>query len=386
MSGCNSLALVAFILRQVGLAHQVWRASVPPRFTKTARIAHLEERLARIEAENRLLRSRLSRVPAKRRSYYLRHERLDILNHAARYGISVKRLAYIFLLNKSTIARWITRFAEGDERFFRVEFRGRTTALVRALIHRLRSEWPSWGTRRIAAMLLKLGLEVSRSTVQRELRRRPPVQPDSSPIVSQESRLLLAKRPNHIWMLDFTRLKGQLIKTWVGAAIDIYSRRILAIASIRKAPTAAFACRLLRSVVKKHGTPTWLVTDKDPVLRRAKNVNGLLRRHGIRRRYGAVGRKGSIAIIERFWRSAKSEYVDDLSSIASIRRLDRDLDAYATWFNHHRPHQGLGNATPQEVFTGLSHLPRTPTDAAVLRIGFVVGDPRLPVLSLQRAA
>ena len=69
MGGCNSLALVSFILRQVGLAHELWRTSVAPRFSKSARIAHLGQRLARIETENRLLRSRRSRVPAKRRSY-----------------------------------------------------------------------------------------------------------------------------------------------------------------------------------------------------------------------------------------------------------------------------------------------------------------------------
>ena len=42
--------------------------------------------------------------------------------------------------------------------------------------------------------------------------------------------------------------------------------------------------------------------------------------------------------------------------------------------------------TPQEVFTGPSCLPHTPMDARVLRVEFVDGDPRLPILSLQRAA
>ncbi len=48
-----------------------------------------------------------------------------------------------------------------------------------------------------------------------------------------------------------------------------------------------------------HGSPTWLVSDKDHALRN-KLVNALLTRLGIRRRYGAVGKEGSICLIERF--------------------------------------------------------------------------------------
>ena len=85
-------------------------------------------------------------------------------------------------------------------------------------------------------------------------------------------------------------------------------QEVLAIAAVRGAPSGAFAVRLLRSAIRRHGPPRWLVTDKDPVLR-SDLVQRLLTAHGILRRYGAVGRKGSIALIERTWRSMKDEYV-----------------------------------------------------------------------------
>ena len=186
-------------------------------------------------------------------------------------------------------------------------------------------------------------------------------------------------------MLDFTRLKGRVRKTWVGAIIDVHSRKVMAIASIRRGPTAAFACRLVRAAVKEHGSATWFVTDQDPILRHAKKFNAVLRRHGMRRRYGAVGKKGSIAIIERFWKSMKVEYARHLNRHASIKSIDRKLTSYAQWFNTHRGHQGLDGMTPDEVF--FEENARTPfrrTDG-VLHVSFVDGDARLPILELRAA-
>jgi transposase-like protein len=76
-------------------------------------------------------------------------------------------------------------------------------------------------------------------------------------------------------MLDFTRIKGGLGPLWIGAVIDAFSRKVLAIGCIRGGQDAAFAVRLLRRALRYHDAPTWLVTDKDPVLR-SRLVNALL--------------------------------------------------------------------------------------------------------------
>ena len=101
-------------------------------------------------------------------------------------------------------------------------------------------------------------------------------------------RVLLAKRPDHIWMLDFTRVGGVVGPLWIGAVIDAFSRRVLAIGAVRGAPSSAFAVRLLRDAIRRNGVPRWLVTDEDPVLR-GGFAQRLTTRHGILGRYGAVG-------------------------------------------------------------------------------------------------
>ena len=79
------------------------------------------------------------------------------------------------------------------------------------------------------------------------------------------------------------------------------------------------------------------------------------REHGMRPRFGAVGRKGSIAIIERFFRSLKVECTRRIPVPFGVESMRREIASYATWYNSHRPHQALDGLTPSEVHNGESH-------------------------------
>ncbi len=73
-------------------------------------------------------------------------------------------------------------------------------------------------------------------------------------------------------------------------------------------------------------------------------------RHETRQRFGAIGKYGSIAVVERFIRSMKTECARAI--LVSFRRLefDRNLAAYLAWFNAERPHTFLAGATPDEIY------------------------------------
>jgi putative transposase len=186
-------------------------------------------------------------------------------------------------------------------------------------------------------------------------------------------------------MIDFTRLGGIVRPAFVGAVIDAFSRRVLAIGFLRGAPHARFATALLRRAIARQGPPTWLVSDKDRALRN-RIVNALLRRHGARRRYGRVGRKGSIAIIERFWRSLKQEYANGLFLYRSRAASETRLRRYARWHNRERPHQGLRQRTPDEVYRGRRPRTARAVTSGTLCLRFLDGDRRLPILRLTSAA
>ena len=74
------------------------------------------------------------------------------------------------------------------------------------------------------------------------------------------------------------------------------------------------------------------------------------RRHAIRQRFGAVGQRGSIAVVERFMRTLK-EGTRALTRV-SLRRRSFHLDVQRAigWYNADRPHMTLTGATPDEIY------------------------------------
>ncbi len=115
---------------------------------------------------------------------------------------------------------------------------------------------------------------------------------------------------------------------------------------------------------------------------------------GVRPRFGAVGKTGSIAIIERFFLSMKNECFRLIVLPLSVSLIERELDRYLLWYHEHRPHRSLGGATPFEVLAGNLPLERgpprreRPRDLQPVRlvVFHVGGRAHLPVIELRRAA
>ena len=63
------------------------------------------------------------------------------------------------------------------------------------------------------------------------------------------------------------------------------------------------------------------------------------------------GRALDNIMVERLWRSVKYEdvYVKDYGGVPE---LVAGLRTYFNFYNHERPHQGLGSKTPAEVYCG----------------------------------
>ena len=67
-------------------------------------------------------------------------------------------------------------------------------------------------------------------------------------------------------------------------------------------------------------------------------------------RFGAVGKHGSIAVIERHILTVK-QTIGQLSLIPLRRETFRqEMVLIGAWYNEHRPHMTLGGKTPNEVY------------------------------------
>lgn len=132
--------------------------------------------------------------------------------------------------------------------------------------------------------------------------------------------------------------------------MDHYSRRVLGFRLFLGQPNSKQISQFLRQVVARIGTaPGHLVTDRGKQFCDYR-LHQWCRRHAIRQRFGAVGQRGSIAVVERFIRTLK-ESLRALTMVSLQRRVfQMDVHRAISWHNADRPHMTMRGATPNEVY------------------------------------
>jgi len=260
--------VVPWLAAVIGAAHgrarqALLRARSPVKRLQAENSA-LREENALLQAEADLLRARIERIPPRQRPRYAAWMRLEILWHRHRYGLSLPETARAFLLGRQTISRWEADAREPSPGL--VGTRGPVNKLadiVGDLVRRLKVEQPRWGTRRIAQTLVRLGVRVSRSSVQRLVRRPPPPSGaragKQDPPASPASRgPLRAKRPNHVWLIDlfFYEAPFRLRRIPVLGILDLFV--------YENPPTAKAVKKALRNAFGRFGKPGHIVSDRGP--------------------------------------------------------------------------------------------------------------------------
>jgi putative transposase len=135
----------------------------------------------------------------------------------------------------------------------------------------------------------------------------------------------------------------------IAAVVDLFSRKVLVVQALARTPTAADVRALMLTAILCYGAANWLITDHGTQFV-AKRLGRFLRRNRIHRRFGANGSSQSVAVIDRFWRSLKTEALGGFLGFRSLAWARRRLEVYQRWFNGERAHGGLGGATPNEVY------------------------------------
>ncbi|MCI0407586.1 MAG: DDE-type integrase/transposase/recombinase [Acidobacteria bacterium] len=138
---------------------------------------------------------------------------------------------------------------------------------------------------------------------------------------------------------------------WVAVAVDHFSRRIMRFAVYRKSPSSASVRGFLETAFRKAATwPASLISDQGTQFTE-KGFRRWCRRRGIEHRFGAVGKYGSLAVIERGIRTIKSECTRRLCVVPfRLAAFEQELALYFSWYNGHRPHSWLRGATPDEIY------------------------------------
>jgi putative transposase len=230
--------------------------------------------------------------------------------------------------------------------------------LLKRLIDEEYTQRPFYGSRKMVVHLGRCGHRVNRKRAQRLMRSLGLAGMAPGPSTSRAHpqhkvypyllRGVPVVRVNQVWSTDITYIRLKAGFAYLVAIIDWYSRRVLSW-RISNTMEAAFCMDCLQDALRAHGKPEVFNSDQGTQFT-SQTFTGVLQREGITISMDGRGRAYDNIFVERLWRSVKYEDVY-LHGYASMGELLIGLTKYFAFYNGERPHQALGNQTPDSVYT-----------------------------------
>ncbi len=229
--------------------------------------------------------------------------------------------------------------------------------LLCGLIDEAYTRRPFYGSRRMVVYLARQGYAVNRKRVQRLMRLMSlaGMAPGPSTSVTHPGhqvypyllRGIEVSRPNQVWSTDITYIRLARGFVYLVAILDWYSRRVLAW-RISNSMDTSFCVDCLEDALRLVGRPDIFNSDQGSQFT-STTFTGVLKRDGIAISMDGRGRALDNIFVERLWRSVKHEDVY-LKGYATVAELTLGLAEYFAFYNDERPHQSLGNRTPNAVY------------------------------------
>ena len=198
-----------------------------------------------------------------------------------------------------------------------------------------------WGAERIRGELLKLGIKVSKRTIQNHMRAvRPPRGG------GQDWNTFLRNHMDQTWACDFLQTHDLLFRpVFVFVIIELHTRRVLH-ASVTHSPSDQWTAQQLRNTLLDHDAPRFLIRDNDGKF--GASFQTIADDEGIEILRTPVRAPRANAFCERFLGSLRRECLDHILFL-SEDHLRRTVAEYVRYHNVCRPHQGLGQVIPMDV-------------------------------------
>jgi transposase InsO family protein len=288
-------------------------------------------------------------------------EKSEILDLVADSGLPRRRALRELGLSRSTYYRWLMRQAEGklkDKRggssipWNKISPEEESKVLDQARV------LPELSARQLALRIVDVeDLYVSESTVYRVLKREGLIKP--AKIVGFKANKEYhrkTKKPNELWATDGAHFK---VVDWgwyyLVTVMDDYSRFILSweLKSDMAAGSLIDVVQLAVDLTGITGVPvedrTVLLSDNGPGYL-SRQFGEYLRLIGIKHIVAAPYHPQTNGKIERYHRTIKGEI--NLVPYDMPVELEEAIKAFIEYYNYRRYHEGLGDVTPYDVYTG----------------------------------
>ena len=216
---------------------------------------------------------------------------------------------------------------------------------------------PCMGTRKLAVKLRTEGYAVGRKLVRTYMQEMGTHAVYPKPNLSKRNfkgtivpyllRNKVISFPNQAWSIDITYIKMRHGHMYLTAIIDWFSRKIMGWELSDTLETAP-VLDAVRTTVERFGTPAILNSDQGSQFT-SGDYKALLKSLGIRQSMDGKSRWADNIMIERWFRSLKTEliYVNEFHSPKELRQAIRQ---YVNDYNILRPHEALDYETPEDTY------------------------------------
>ncbi len=200
----------------------------------------------------------------------------------------------------------------------------------------------TWGPKRIHGELLKLGFQLSETTVRNVLRR---VRIDPWNGETSETWRKFFQRHQDVWAIDFFTVHTAFFeRLFVFVILDIRTRKLIT-ARVTAHPSAVWVGRVLNWEITERATPPQgIVHDRDPAFESA-TFRSLLNLNQVTNLRCPSRSPMANAYAERMNGTLRRECTDHYLFLGE-RDLQRTLNEYRTYYNQARCHQGLNQRPP----------------------------------------
>ena len=269
-------------------------------------------------------------------------------------------------VSASSIANWVKSFKAQGEAGLENRPRGSKPktlterAPVREAIVDLKRDNPDYGVKRISQFLRRMFfIEASPETVRETLQEEklmpptPKKKPKKNP---QKPRFFERATPNQMWQSDiFTfRLCGK--NAYLIGFVDDYSRYMVGL-DLFRSQTAENMLEVFRTAAGEYGVPKEMLTDngRQYVAWRGKTRFQMeLQKDRIQHIRSAPHHPMTLGKIERFWQTIWEEFLGRAQFDSYEAARDR-VRLWTKFYNHRRPHQGIGGMCPADRFFEIAH-------------------------------
>jgi transposase InsO family protein len=274
-------------------------------------------------------------------------------------GLPVSLLSKEAGVSKDVVYRWVKAYQERGEEGLRNQVkssggRRRLPGPVREKIVEIKKREPFFGVQRISHLLKRVFfLSASPETVRRTLQEESLIVPSRKRHFSNITRPRFFERatPNQLWQGDiFTfRLGGRY--AYLVGMIDDYSRYMVGL-ELYRSQTADQVIEVYRRAVGEYGVPKEVLTDRG---RQYTNWRGTTRferelgKDRVRHIKSQAHHPMTLGKIERFWKTIYEEFLVR-AQFGSFEEAQERIRQWVKYYNHKRPHQGIGGLFPADRY------------------------------------